>query len=99
MRNKWVDHVLGSYDRRVSYSSLLAKNSPSTLFGYRLDLFPIAGRITGDPPADITGLYLLDSILTLNWKALVISLNTLFACATHIYGFRYVGAIHKSRGT
>lgn len=44
------------------------------VFGYQLDLFPITGRITGAPPKEITGLYILDSILTWNGRALWSSL-------------------------
>ena len=38
-------------------------------FGFFLDLLPLTGRIGGSPPTHITGLYLLDSLLTLNFKA------------------------------
>ena len=38
-------------------------------FAYSLGLLPITGRITGDPPAHITGLYLLDSLLTRDFPA------------------------------
>ncbi len=47
-------------------------------FGVYLDLLPIGGRITpGYAPQTITGLYVLDSILTLNFNALVDSLSHL----------------------
>jgi peptide/nickel transport system permease protein len=40
-------------------------------FALRLDWFPVSGRITGDPPATITGLYLLDSLLQGQWSTFV----------------------------
>jgi peptide/nickel transport system permease protein len=39
------------------------------LFYIRLGILPGPGRISGDPPAHLTGLYLLDSLLTGNWRA------------------------------
>lgn len=38
------------------------------LFYIRLGILPGPGRISGDPPAHITGLYLLDGLLTGNWR-------------------------------
>lgn len=38
-------------------------------FAYALRWLPLLGRIGGEPPQHITGLYLLDSSLTLNWPA------------------------------
>lgn len=38
-------------------------------FAYALRWLPLLGRIEGEPPQHITGLYLLDSSLTLNWPA------------------------------
>jgi peptide/nickel transport system permease protein len=40
------------------------------VFGYRLDLFPISGRLsTGVQIEVITGLYLVDSVVAANWVA------------------------------
>jgi peptide/nickel transport system permease protein len=44
------------------------------ILGYFLALLPLTGRITGPPPFHITGLFLLDSILTFNLKAFTHSL-------------------------
>jgi ABC-type dipeptide/oligopeptide/nickel transport system permease component len=38
--------------------------------GLRFGLFPITGRIQGDPPAHITGFYTLDALVTGNFPAL-----------------------------
>jgi len=40
------------------------------LFYVKLRFLPGPGRITGDPPLHITGLFVLDSVLTRNWHAL-----------------------------
>ncbi|MCD6493854.1 MAG: ABC transporter permease, partial [Archaeoglobaceae archaeon] len=48
------------------------------LFGVYFKILPIGGRITpGSKPATITSLYVLDSILTLNFNALADSLSHL----------------------
>lgn len=50
------------------------------LFGLRLGWFPIAGRLgtLSDAPAQISGLYIVDSLLTGNWVTLRDSLRQLF---------------------
>jgi len=52
-------------------------------FGFFLNLLPLTGRITGSPPIHITGLYLFDSIVTLNFRAFADS-------AAHIIGPAFV---------
>ncbi len=48
------------------------------LFSVRLQWLPVQGRIDfGIPLQEITGMYVLDSILTRNWEALVSSLRHL----------------------
>ena len=39
------------------------------LFYIRLGILPGPGRMSGDPPSTVTGLYVLDSLVTLNWRA------------------------------
>jgi len=45
------------------------------LLGYGLSLLPLVGRIDGIPPHHITGLYLFDSLITLNFSAFFDSLR------------------------
>jgi len=79
-RNKWVDHLI----RVVSLSGI---SMPSfwlallfqMIFFLRLGWLPSGGRIDPNlaPPTHITGLYVLDSLLTGNIKALISSLHHL----------------------
>lgn len=49
------------------------------VFGLVFALLPITGRININPPTNLTGFYVLDSMLTLNWPALKESLRHLAA--------------------
>ena len=69
-RNSMVDHaarVIALFG--VSFPQFWIGLMFQLLFGYLLALVPITGRISGGAPTHITGLYLLDSVLTMNWPA------------------------------
>jgi peptide/nickel transport system permease protein len=73
-RNTWVDHFLRAITiAGLAIAAFWLANELQLLFGYKLDLFPVSGRITGSPPEHITGFYLADLLLTLNVEALLIS--------------------------
>lgn len=75
-RNEWVDHLSrGITIAGLAIAAFWLGIMLQLFLGYRLDLLPIAGRITGNSPDDITGLYLIDSILTLNGRAFVSSVK------------------------
>jgi len=64
-RNSWLDHAV----RFVTVSGLAIASFwlgiiLQLLFAMRLGWTPLGGRISGFPPATITGLYLVDAVLT-----------------------------------
>ena len=76
-RNKWPDHLtrvvcIGGVGLPIFWLALLFQ----LLFYRWLDILPAGGRIDPslNPPHLITGLYILDSLLTGNWKVLWSSL-------------------------
>ncbi len=79
-QDKWQDHVVRSVSvLGISIPSFwLALTLLIVLYGY-LDLVPGSGRlaIDLDPPANITGLYLIDSILAGNWVSFKSSIQHL----------------------
>jgi len=70
-RDRWIDHGTRVF-------SLIGVSMPIfwlglillLLFYFRLGLFPAGGRLSPSlsPPAGLTGFYLLDSLLTMNWR-------------------------------
>ncbi len=75
-RNTWLDHLSrGVTIAGLAIAAFWLGIMLQLFFGYQLDLLPIAGRIKGSPPATITGLYLVDSLLTLNGKAFLSSVE------------------------
>ena len=76
-KDKWLDHFTRIF-------SLLGVSIPVfwlglillALFYAKLGIFPSSGRIDIfiDPPTRITGLYLIDSLLTHNWETFINSL-------------------------
>ena len=75
-RNKWTDHLFrGITIAGLAIAAFWLGIMLQLFLGYRLNLLPIAGRISGDRPSTITGLYILDSILTLNGRAFFSSIS------------------------
>lgn len=77
-RNKWIDQISRFFSiigvsMPVFWTGLLLL----LLFYYKLDLFAGAGRLGffTTPPKHITGMYLLDSVITGNWTAFKDALN------------------------
>ena len=72
-RDRWQDHTSRIFALSgVSMPRFWIGILFQLLLAYQLSLLPIAGRIAPDipPPTHITGLYLVDSVLTSNWVAL-----------------------------
>jgi len=70
-KDTWVDHAsrvisIVGVSMPMFWMALLMM----VLFYVKLGWFPGAGRIGGEPPLRVTGLYVLDGLLTGNWEAL-----------------------------
>ncbi len=79
-RNTWVDHFIRLFTiGGVSIPQFLVAIALQLLVSYGLGLLPTTGRVEAlvDPPAHLTGLYVLDSLLTGNTVALKSSLKCL----------------------
>ena len=69
-RNKSMDHLnrfIALFG--ISFPQFWIGIMLQLLFGYALAYLPLTGRIAGKPPIHLTGLYLIDSLLTLNFPA------------------------------
>ena len=82
-RNRLIDHttrIIALFG--VSFPEFWTGLMVQLLFGSVLGLVPITGRITGAPPEPITGMYMVDSLLTLNFRAFGDALAHIAAPAT-----------------
>jgi peptide/nickel transport system permease protein len=75
-RNSWLDHVLRTFTTAgLAITGFWFGIMLQLLFSMDLDLLPLGGRIGVSEPRHITGLFILDSILTMNGTALLSSLT------------------------
>jgi peptide/nickel transport system permease protein len=68
--NKFTDHInriIALFG--LSFPQFWIGIMLQLLFGYALAYLPLTGRISGAPPDPITGFYLIDSVLTVNFRA------------------------------
>ncbi len=78
-RNSLLDHMLrGVTVAGLAIASFWLGIMLQLLFSMWLNITPLGGRIVGDPPTFITGMYIVDSLLTSNWQALGNSLLHIF---------------------
>jgi peptide/nickel transport system permease protein len=74
-RNSLIDHITRLIALfGVSFPQFWSGLMFLLLFGFLLGWLPMSGRIGGNPPASITGFFLVDSLLTLNFQAFIDSL-------------------------
>jgi peptide/nickel transport system permease protein len=69
-RDKWIDHITRVFSLTgVSMPIFWLGLILLLLFYFKLGLFPAGGRLSSSlpPPRGLTGFYLLDSLLTMNW--------------------------------
>ena len=96
-RNSLLDHVTrGISIAAISLASFWVALELQLIFSYELPIAPLLGRIRRDiqAPNHITGFYILDSILTLNGRALLSSLAHLVLPAT-ASGLVIIGTIAR----
>ena len=75
-KNTFIDHFSRIFTvTGVSIPQFWSGIMLQLLLGYSLSLLPLVGRINGIPPHHITGLYLFDSLITLNFSAFFDSLR------------------------
>jgi peptide/nickel transport system permease protein len=96
-RDRWIDHFTRVF-------SLTGVSTPIfwlglillLIFYFKLGLFPAGGRLSPmlSPPRGLTGLYLLDSLLTANWPVFWDSLWHLFM-PSFCLSFAIMGVISR----
>lgn len=75
-RNSWLDHGLRALTTAgLAITGFWLGIMLQLLFSMYLDLLPLGGRIGVAEPEHLTGLFILDSLLTLNGTALLSSLK------------------------
>jgi peptide/nickel transport system permease protein len=96
-RNHPIDHIIrvlgvGGVSMPVFWSGLMLL----WLFYGKLEWLPGAGRLSvyTEPPAHITGMYTLDSLLTGNWPVLAESLKYLLLPA-FVLGYAYMATLAR----
>lgn len=78
-RNSWLDHLLRIFTiSGLSIAGFWLGIMLQLFFSMYLDIAPLAGRIGVAEPEHITGLYLIDALLTWNWPAFFSALHYLF---------------------
>jgi peptide/nickel transport system permease protein len=74
-RNSWLDHFLRTFTTAgLALTGFWLGIMLQLLFSMDLDLLPLGGRIGVPAPQHITGLFIVDSMLTLNGTALASAL-------------------------
>jgi peptide/nickel transport system permease protein len=77
-RNSWLDHLLRIFTiSGLSIAGFWLGIMFQLFFSMYLDIVPLGGRIGVETPTSITGLYLVDAVLTWNWMAFFSALHYL----------------------
>jgi peptide/nickel transport system permease protein len=75
-RNSWLDHILRGFTvAGLAIASFWLGIMLQLLFSMWLGIAPLGSRIGVDPPRFVTGMYILDAILTLNGTAFLSALQ------------------------
>ena len=84
-RNSWLDHLLrGASIGGLAIVGFWLAIMLQLLISYKLGFLPLTGRIGVDPPQHITGFFIIDSVVTLNGKALLSSIKHLLLPAISV---------------
>lgn len=82
-KDKAVDHACRvTAFAGISFPHFFSGIMLQIIFAWSLGVLPFCGRIEGTPPSHITGLYLIDGLLTGNFHAFISSLKHIILPAT-----------------